>query len=41
MSRRERVNLRNEVEKHSWDFDWSRLGHAYHAAHDLALARVG
>jgi glycogen(starch) synthase len=41
LSRRERVNLRNEVEKRSWDFDWSRLGHAYHAAHDLALARLG
>jgi glycogen(starch) synthase len=40
LTRRERVNLRNEVEKRSWDFDWSRLGHAYHAAHDLALARL-
>ncbi len=41
MSRRERVNLRNEVEKRSWEFDWSRLGHAYHTAHDLALSRIG
>jgi glycogen(starch) synthase len=40
LSRRERVSLRNEVERRSWDFDWSRLGHAYHAAHDLALARL-
>jgi glycogen(starch) synthase len=39
MSRRDRVELRNEVERRSWDFDWSRLGTAYHQAHDLALAR--
>jgi glycogen(starch) synthase len=40
MSRRERVALRNEVEKRSWDFDWSRLGAHYHKAHDLALERL-
>ncbi len=40
LSRRDRVALRNEVERHSWDFDWSRLGTAYHQAHDLALERV-
>lgn len=39
LSRRDRVALRNEVEKRSWDFDWSRLGIAYHRAHDLALER--
>jgi glycogen(starch) synthase len=39
LSRRERVSLRNEVEKRSWEFDWSRLGPAYHRAHDLALER--
>ncbi|MDB4989778.1 MAG: glycogen synthase, partial [Myxococcaceae bacterium] len=39
MTRRERVELRNEVERRSWDFDWSRLGTAYHTAHDLALER--
>jgi glycogen(starch) synthase len=39
MERRERIALRNEVDKRSWDFDWSRLGRAYHAAHDLAIAR--
>lgn len=39
LERRERISLRNEVDKRSWDFDWSRLGRAYHAAHDLALAR--
>jgi len=40
MSRRARVELRNGVERRSWDFDWSKLGVAYHEAHDLALARV-
>jgi glycogen(starch) synthase len=40
LTRRERVTLRNEVEKRSWDFDWSRLGTAYHEAHELALARL-
>ena len=39
LERRDRIVLRNEVDRHSWDFDWSRLGKAYHAAHDLALAR--
>lgn len=40
LTRRERVALRNEVEKRSWDFDWSRLGVAYHEAHELALRRL-
>jgi glycogen(starch) synthase len=40
LTRRERVSLRNEVEKRSWEFDWSRLGTAYHQAHDLALERL-
>jgi glycogen(starch) synthase len=40
LSRRARVALRNEVERRSWEFDWSRLGAAYHRAHDLALERV-
>ena len=40
LTRRERVALRNEVERRSWDFDWSRLGTAYHEAHDLALSRA-
>jgi glycogen(starch) synthase len=39
-TRRERVTLRNEVEKRSWDFDWSRLGPAYYRAHELALSRT-
>jgi glycogen(starch) synthase len=40
LNRRDRVALRNEVEKRSWDFDWQRLGVAYHSAHDLALERL-
>jgi len=40
LTRRERVSLRNEVEKRSWEFDWSRLGTAYHQAHDLAFERL-
>lgn len=39
MDRRGRIAVRNEVERRSWDFDWSRLGQAYHWAHDLAMAR--
>lgn len=37
--RRERIALRNEVDKRSWEFDWTKLGKAYHAAHDLAIGR--
>jgi glycogen(starch) synthase len=40
LTRRDRVNIRNEVERRSWEFDWQRLGVAYHAAHDLALERA-
>lgn len=39
MERRERIAMRNEVDRHSWDFDWERLGPAYHTAHDLAVER--
>ncbi|MCC6321739.1 MAG: glycosyltransferase [Phycisphaerales bacterium] len=41
LDRRGRINLRNEVEKRSWAFDWSELGKAYDWAHDLAMARAG
>ncbi len=37
LSRRDRVALRNEVERRSWDFDWSRVGAGYARAHELAL----
>lgn len=40
MDRRERIALRNEVDKRSWDFDWTRLGRAYHTTHELAIARI-
>jgi glycogen(starch) synthase len=40
LTRRDRVALRNEVEKHSWDFDWARLGTAYHEAHARAFGHV-
>lgn len=40
LERRDRIAMRNEVDRHSWDFDWSRLGRAYHTAHDLAQARL-
>lgn len=39
LSRRQRITLRNAVEHHSHSFSWSRLGVAYHQAHDMALAR--
>ncbi len=40
LDRRGRIGLRNEVEEHASDFDWSRLVPAYHAAHELALERA-
>lgn len=39
--RRDRIALRNAVERFSWEFDWTRLGPAYHRAHDMALERKG
>ncbi len=39
LRRRDRIALRNAVERLSWEFDWSRLGPAYHKAHDMALER--
>ena len=41
MTRRERINLRNNVESFSVHFDWHNLGKLYHEAHELALDRVG
>jgi len=41
LDRRGRINLRNDVERRSWEFDWSSLGKAYDWAHDLAMARAG
>ncbi|MBS0190442.1 MAG: glycosyltransferase [Phycisphaerales bacterium] len=39
MDRRERIALRNAVDRRSWDFDWQHLGPAYHEAHDMAVER--
>jgi hypothetical protein len=39
LRRRDRIALRNAVERFSWEFDWSRLAPQYHKAHDLALER--
>jgi hypothetical protein len=41
MSRRERIELRNKVERLSELFDWSALVRHYREAHDMALERVG
>ena len=41
LNRRQRIELRNKVERLSELFDWSALGSHYHEAHDLALERVG
>ncbi len=39
-TRRQRIELRNRVERLSELFDWSALVKHYHDAHDLAMARV-
>lgn len=39
LTRRQRIELRNRVERLSDLFDWSVLGRHYHEAHDLALSR--
>ena len=41
LSRRQRIELRNRVERLSEMFDWSALTRHYSEAHDLALDRVG
>ncbi|MDX2114806.1 MAG: glycogen/starch synthase [Planctomycetota bacterium] len=40
LERRGRIDMRNEVERHATEFDWSRLVRAYHQAHDLAVERA-
>jgi glycogen(starch) synthase len=40
-TRRQRIELRNRVERLSELFDWSALVKHYHDAHDLAMQRVG
>ena len=41
LTRRQRVELRNRVERLSEMFDWSALSRHYKEAHDLALGRKG
>ncbi|HZZ45237.1 MAG TPA: glycosyltransferase [Tepidisphaeraceae bacterium] len=41
LNRRQRIELRNKVERLSEMFDWSILGKHYKEAHNLALSRVG
>ena len=41
MSRRQRIELRNKVERLGELFDWSNLARHYDEAHSLALERVG
>ncbi|MCC6428065.1 MAG: glycogen/starch synthase [Phycisphaerales bacterium] len=38
--RRQRIALRNEVDRRSWEFDWAKLASAYHRAHDMAIDRI-
>ncbi len=41
MSRRQRIELRNRVERLGEVFDWSNLVRHYDEAHNLALERIG
>ena len=40
LNRRQRIEMRNRVERLSELFDWSALVVHYHEAHDMALSRV-
>lgn len=40
LERRDRIQLRNTVDRRSWDYDWSKLVPAYHKAHEMAVERV-
>jgi glycogen(starch) synthase len=41
LNRRQRIALRNKTERLGELFDWSALVKHYHAAHDMAMERVG
>jgi glycogen(starch) synthase len=41
LTRRQRIELRNRVERLGELFDWSNLARHYDEAHNLALERVG
>jgi glycogen synthase len=40
LDRRGRIAMRNNVEAHSWTFDWGNLVQHYHEAHRLAAERA-
>jgi glycogen(starch) synthase len=40
LDRRGRIGMRNNVEAHSWQFDWHNLAVHYHRAHAMALQRA-
>jgi glycogen(starch) synthase len=40
-NRRQRIEMRNKTERLAELFDWAALAKHYHAAHDLALERIG
>lgn len=40
LDRRGRIGMRNNVEAHSWLFDWHNLATHYHRAHAMALERA-
>lgn len=40
LDRRGRIAMRNNVEAHSWLFDWNNLATHYHKAHAMALERA-
>ena len=40
LTRRQRIDLRNRVEKMAARFDWSQLAARYDEAHDLALSHL-
>ncbi|MBY0307918.1 MAG: glycosyltransferase, partial [Phycisphaerales bacterium] len=40
LDRRGRISMRNNVEAHSWLFDWGNLSAHYHRAHELAMERA-
>ena len=41
LNQRQRIELRNQVERLSDMFDWSEMVRHYRQAHDLALSRIG
>jgi len=41
LTRRQRIELRNRVERMGELFDWSALARHYDEAHGLALERIG